>query len=242
LKRSGFTVLNLANNHTNDYGLDGRRQTVSALANAGLRTTGRPGEIAVVRVGPTTIALVGFAPYPWAQDALDLASARALIRRAAGQADVVVVTGHLGAEGRNHAHVRPGPETYLGERRGDSMAFARAVIDEGADLVALHGAHVLRALEWYRGRLIAYGLGNFSSHGNLNVAGTGGISAVLQASLRADGTWAEGRLAPLRLVGKGAPVADPSGAAIELVRSISAEDVGAAAPRLTDAGAILPPE
>ena len=28
--------------------------------------------------------------------------------------------------------MRPGPEIYLGERRGDSMAFARAVIDEGS--------------------------------------------------------------------------------------------------------------
>ena len=41
-----------------------------------------------------------------------------------------MVTGHFGAEGRDHAHVRPGLETYLGERRGDSIAFARAVVDE----------------------------------------------------------------------------------------------------------------
>jgi hypothetical protein len=137
--------------------------------------------------------------------------------------------------------VSPGPEVYLGERRGDSMALAHAVIDEGADLVALHGAHVLRALEWYRGRLIAYGLGNFSSYGNLNIAGTGGISAVLQASLRTDGTWARGRLAALKLVGRGAPFADPSGRALALVRSLSSADIGAAAPRLTATGAILPP-
>jgi poly-gamma-glutamate capsule biosynthesis protein CapA/YwtB (metallophosphatase superfamily) len=241
LRRSGFTVLNLANNHANDYGLDGREATVLALQGAGLRTTGRPGEIATVRVGATTVAVVGFAPYPWAQDALHVAAARALVRRAAAGADLVVVTAHLSSEGSDHTHVRAGQETYLGERRGDSIAFARAVVDAGADLVALHGAHVLRALEWYRGRLIAYGLGNFSSHGNLSIAGPGGISVVLQLSLLPDGRWAGGRLAPLKLVGDGAPVADPSGAALDLVRALSEEDIGADAPLIAEDGELSPP-
>jgi poly-gamma-glutamate capsule biosynthesis protein CapA/YwtB (metallophosphatase superfamily) len=241
LKTAGFTILNLANNHADDYGSDGRATTAAALRAAGLRTTGRPGEIAVVRIGDARVAILGFATYPWSQDARDLTGAAALVRRADALADIVVVTGHLGAEGKEHEHLRAERELYLGEDRGDPVAFSHAVVQAGADLVALHGPHVLRALEWYRGRLIAYSLGNFSAYGNLNIAGPGGISAVLQATLRADGTWVEGRLAPIRLVGKGAPVADPNGAAIPRVRSLSRSDVGRRAPRLTASGSIVAP-
>ena len=241
LTSAGFTVLNLANNHANDYGATGRVQTVAALRAARLRTTGRPGEIAVINVGDARVAVLGFSTYPWAQDARNLPAARALVRKADALADLVIVTGHLGAEGSAYTHVRPGTELFLGENRGDPMAFSHAVVDAGADLVALHGPHVLRALEWYRGRLIAYSLGNFSAYGNFNISGAGGISAVLQASLRADGRWVEGRLAPLRLVGKGAPVADPSGTAITTVRALSRADMRRRAPRLTSSGEILPP-
>ena len=241
LATAGFTVLNVANNHANDYGPVGRQQTVDALRRAGLRTTGRPGEITVVRAGATRVALVGFAPYPWAQDALDLSGAAALVRRAARRADLVIVTAHLGGEGSAYAHVRPGPENFLGEQRGNPVALAHTVVNAGADLIAMHGPHVLRALEWYHGRLIAYSLGNFSAYGNFNLAGSSGTSAVLQAELHSDGRLAKARLVPLSLVGKGEPVPDPSRRALTIVRALSQADMGRRAPRLLSSGEIRPP-
>ena len=241
LAGAGFTVLNLANNHANDYGPVGRQQTVTALRAAGLRTAGRPAEITVVRVGGKRIAILGFAPYPWAQDALDLSGAAALVRRAAQRADLVIVTAHIGAEGSAYTHVRPGPEVFLGEERGNPIGFAHTVVNAGADLVAMHGPHVLRALEWYRGRLIAYSLGNFSAFGNFNIAGSGGISAVLQADLHSDGRLAKARLVSLALIGKGEPVADPSRRALAAVRSLSRADIGRRAPRVLASGEIRPP-
>ena len=82
---------------------------------------------------------------------LDIPTAAALVRRAAAAADVVVVNMHIGAEGADRAHVRRGPETFLGEQRGDPIRFAHAVVDAGADLVVGHGPHVLRGMEFYRG-------------------------------------------------------------------------------------------
>jgi poly-gamma-glutamate capsule biosynthesis protein CapA/YwtB (metallophosphatase superfamily) len=38
---------------------------------------------------------------------------------------------------------------------------ARKAIDAGADIVICHHPHVLQGLEWYKGHLIAYSLGNF---------------------------------------------------------------------------------
>ena len=49
LKRAGFTIMNLANNHAFDFGASAQAETIAALKRAGLRFTGRPGEIAVLR-------------------------------------------------------------------------------------------------------------------------------------------------------------------------------------------------
>src|SRR5688572_21626316 len=119
LKRAGFTIMNLANNHAFDFGASAQAETIAALTRAGLRFTGRPGEIAVVRKGATKVAFVGFAPYPWAQDLLDIEGAVKLVRKADRKADVVVATMHAGAEGADEQHVRPGPERFLGEPRGN---------------------------------------------------------------------------------------------------------------------------
>src|SRR4029079_4437742 len=92
-------------------------------------------------------------------------------RKADRWADLVVVTMHAGAEGSDHQHVRPGNECFLGENRGNSVAFAHSVVRAGADLVVGTGPHVLRGMEWYRGRLIAYSLGNFAGYDVFSLGG-----------------------------------------------------------------------
>jgi poly-gamma-glutamate capsule biosynthesis protein CapA/YwtB (metallophosphatase superfamily) len=241
LKRAGLTIMNLANNHALDYGESGQAETVAALRRARLRTTGRPGEIAVIRARGIKVAFVGFAPYPWAQSLLDIKAAARLVRRADRKADVVVVTMHAGAEGSDHQHVRPGRETYLGEPRGNVVAFSHAVVRAGADLVVGHGPHVLRGIEWYRGRVIAYSLGNFLGNGTLNVDGPTGRTAVLRASLRRNGTWVSGKLVPVKLTPGGLPRVDRSGAALSMVRSLSRADFGRDAVRVSPSGTLLPP-
>jgi poly-gamma-glutamate capsule biosynthesis protein CapA/YwtB (metallophosphatase superfamily) len=241
LRRVGFSVLNVANNHTRDAGESGLEETAAALRRSGIATTGRPDEIAVVRANGIRVAVLGFAPYPWAADLLDIPAAQRLVRRAGARADLVVVNMHAGAEGTAYAHVRPGSESYLGERRGDPVAFARAVVDAGADLVLGHGPHLLRAAEWYRGRLIAYSLGNFSSYRNFDLSGPLGSSVVLRARLRADGSWVGGRLVPVRLEGTGSPTHDADSTALALVRDLSRSDVGRRAPRIAPDGSLRPP-
>jgi Bacterial capsule synthesis protein PGA_cap len=240
LRDAGFTVLNLANNHAYDFGAEGNRQTRTALDSAGVHHTGAPGQITVVPAGPVTVAVLGFAPYAWAQSLLDLRSAAALVRRAKAQADLVVVQMHVGAEGADHTHVKPGTETYLGENRGDSIAFAHAVVDAGADLVVGHGPHVLRAMEFYRGRLIAYSMGNFAGYRTLAYTGVVGVGGVLHVSLRRDGTYAGGRLVATRMVAPGLPAVDRSGEAVALVRSLCAADLPTTGAKLTADGSVVP--
>jgi poly-gamma-glutamate capsule biosynthesis protein CapA/YwtB (metallophosphatase superfamily) len=241
LRRAGFTVMNLANNHALDYGEVGQRDTVAAVRAARLLITGRPGEIAYTNVRGTRVALLGFAPYPWAQDLLDLPAAEALVRKADKWADVVVVTMHAGAEGREHRHVRPGAERFLGENRGNAVAFAHSVVRAGADLVVGSGPHVLRGMEWYRGRLIAYSLGNFVGYHTLNTSGVSGVSGILRLTLNRDGSWSAGSLVPVTLSGSGIPRRDPHRTAPMLVRALSREDFGRRAVRVAANGDLHAP-
>jgi poly-gamma-glutamate capsule biosynthesis protein CapA/YwtB (metallophosphatase superfamily) len=241
LRRAGFTVMNLANNHAMDFGATGQADTVAAVRKAGLLTTGRPGEIAYTRIRGTRVALVGFAPYPWAQSLLRIPEAQAIVRKADRWADLVVVTMHAGAEGREHLHVRPGTEWFLGENRGNSIAFAHAVVQAGADVVVGSGPHVLRGMEWYRGRLIAYSLGNFVGYHTLATDGVTGMSGVLQITLGRDASWIAGALVPITIAGDGIPRPDPAEAALGLVRKLSRADFGPRAVTVSRTGVLRPP-
>lgn len=238
LRKAGFTVMNLANNHAFDYGPSGQAQTLAALARQRLAHTGRPGEITYQQVGEIRVAVVGFAPYPWAQQLTDIPAARRLVRTAATEADVVIVTMHAGAEGTDHTHVRAGTEMYLGENRGNVVAFSHAVVDAGADVVIGHGPHVLRGMEWYRGRLIAYSLGNFAGYKVFALGGPLSLSGILRVTLRGDGGFDSGTLVPTRLVGAGVPALDPAESAHGIVRTLSKADFGARAVKVSANGSL----
>lgn len=238
LARAGFTVMNLANNHAFDYGETGLQQTIAALERADLLYTGRPNQITVQKVGDIRVATVGFAPYPWAASLTDIAAAKLLVRAADRVSDVVVVTMHAGAEGRDHQHVRPGTERFLGENRGNSVRFAHAVVDAGADLVVGSGPHVLRGMEWYKGRLIAYSLGNFAGYDVFSLGGPLSTSGILRVTLDGAGRYETGRLVPTHMVGPGLPALDPSEAAHGLVRTLSRADFGPRGVKISSDGII----
>ena len=226
LVRAGFTVMNLANNHAYDFGSKGLQETIDALDRVGLLYTGRPNQITVQKVGRIRVATVGFAPYPWAASLTDIAAAQKLVRAADRVSDVVVGTMHAGAEGRDRQHVRPGTERFLGENRGDSVRFTHAVVDAGADLVVGSGPHVLRGMEWYKGRLIAYSLGNFAGYDVFSLGGALSTSAILRVTLDGAGRFETGQLVPTHMVGAGMPALDPSETAHGVVRTLSREDFG----------------
>lgn len=226
LKQAGFTILNLANNHAFDFGARGLRETVRTLDRQGLQHTGRPGQITVQQVGDVAVALLGFSSYPWAQSLTDIPAARRLVRRAGERADLVVVTFHGGAEGAARQRVPRRTEWFLGENRGNLVRFAHAVVDAGADVVVGHGPHVLRGMEWYRGRLIAYSLGNFAGYKVFALEGPLSVSGILRLTLRADGRFESGILVPTRLDGAGVPKLDTEERAHGLVRRLSRLDFG----------------
>ncbi|RZU50657.1 poly-gamma-glutamate capsule biosynthesis protein CapA/YwtB (metallophosphatase superfamily) [Krasilnikovia cinnamomea] len=243
LKEAGFQLLNTANNHSKDYGVAGYRNTVAALEDAGLRHTGAEDQITVVDVKGVSVAVVGFSPYAGANNLNDLDHSRTVIEQAKEKADLVVVQVHMGAEGSDKNHVKPGNELFFGENRGDPIAFSHAVIDAGADVVIGHGPHVLRGMEFYKGKLIAYSLGNFAGGGKtLSSAGVLKYSGILHVTLGADGRFAGGTFLSTYLNGVGVPTRDSANErGRKMVAQLSADDFGDTAARIADDGAITPP-
>jgi hypothetical protein len=238
LRRAGVDIVNGANNHAFDYGAAGWQMTRQALAGARVGATGAPDEIQVLRRRGNRVAFVGFSTYPWAADMADDAQVRALVARAAGQADIVVAFFHAGAEGASKTHVPRGPEHAFGEYRGDSRHFSHVAIDAGADLVLGSGPHVLRGLQLYRHRLVAYSLGNLAGFHNFGTAGRSGLSALLTVALSPDGRFYAARITSLALDGAAIPHRDPSRRAVRLMRSLTRADFAGGGLRIDRRGLV----
>jgi hypothetical protein len=242
---AGFTHLNLANNHANDYGPAGRASTERILDSLGLERYGPLGRIAIdtLRRGDsvTVIGIVGFATYPYAYDLLDIERSAAVVDSIRPLVDLLVVTFHGGAEGKRALHVPEAAESLGHEPRGELRRWAHAVVDAGADAVVGHGPHVLRGIEFYRGRLVAYSLGNFLTYRGFNLDGPLGVTGVLQLEFAPDRRLRRARLVPMTQRPGGGPTPDAAGTALELVRRLSAEDFGTAAATVSEYGDIGPP-
>jgi hypothetical protein len=241
LRDGGFHLMSLANNHTQDMGPQGLRNTRAALDAVGISHTGAPNQITNVDVKGVRVAVLGFAIYSWSQNLNDIPAAQTMVRKAASAADIVVIQMQGGAEGANQSHQRPGHEYFYDEDRGDLMKFSRAVIDAGADVIFGHGPHVMRGMEFYKGRLIAYSLGNFCGFGVLSSAGFLGVGGVLKVALRRDGSWSSGRLIATEMVRGGLVAPDPDKRALSFVNRLSREDFGPTAARISRDGTITPP-
>jgi hypothetical protein len=131
---------------------------------------------------------------------------------------------HAGAEGADKTHTPKGVESAFGEFRGSPRAFAHAMIDAGASAVLGSGPHVIRGVERYKGRLVAYSLGNFAGWGNFRTSGTSGLSGLLTIRVDRRGNVLGGRWLSLKLADSGAPVVDPKHASTDLVRKLSRQD------------------
>ena len=245
LVEAGFTHLNLANNHANDLGPAGRQSTEQVLEGLGVHLYGPLGRITVdtIRRGDslTTVGLVGFTTYPYAYNLLDIERSAAVVDSMRPLVDLLLVTFHGGTEGVRALRTSEVAESLGREPRGDLRRWARAVIDAGADAVIGHGPHVLRGMEFYRGRLIAYSLGNFATYRGFNLAGPLGVTGVLQLEFSGDRTLRAARFVPMKQLPQQGPFPDPENTAIHLVRRLSAEDFGATAAVITESGEIVPP-
>ncbi len=224
LASTGFNLLSIANNHARDFGEEGRDASMQALDMAGIRHSGRVGDVATWQQSGLNLAMVAFAPFGGSHDMLDEVGVRSLVEQLAAQSDILIVSFHGGAEGADKTRLPFAKESFHGEDRGDVVAFARMAVEAGADLVVGHGPHVPRAMELYQGRMIAYSLGNFATYWGINVRGLNGLAPILQATLDQNGKFIEGQIHSNRQQRPLGPLPDPEHQAARLIRELSYQD------------------
>jgi poly-gamma-glutamate capsule biosynthesis protein CapA/YwtB (metallophosphatase superfamily) len=240
LKDAGVDVASTANNHSGDFGEECRRQTESTLDGLGIAWSGPAGTVATLERNGLRIGLIAFHTSASCNHVNNLPMARQLVRSVAASHDLVIVSFHGGAEGAKAVHVPAGKEKFMGEDRGDLRAFTHAVIDAGAHLVIGHGPHVARAMEFYKGRLIAYSMGNFATYGRFTLTGAQGLGMVLEVELDHAGQYLSGHILPTRQLGEGLPEPDPKNGVISLVRKLTAEDFPQTGAQISEDGTISP--
>ncbi len=240
LKDAGFNTLNIANNHASDFGSEGIESTITTLGTATIQPVGGK-RVAHYTIKNRRIAVVGFFYFEgtYAYVMQNRSEAAKIVRSLKDANDLVIVSFHGGAEGSTAQHVTGKTEEFLGEDRGNVSAFAHSVIDAGADLVLGHGPHVLRALEVYRGKLIAYSLGNFLAYERFNLDGPNGVSVALKAHLDpVTGDFLGGQLLPVKLGTQGIPVPDSRRKGVALIRNLTKQDIENPGLVIADDGAV----
>ncbi|MBE8969277.1 CapA family protein [Nostocales cyanobacterium LEGE 12452] len=218
---AGFNVFNMANNHAMDFGPVGFKDTMKNLQAVGIATLGHKNQILYLEANNIPVAMIGFSPYEMYNSIHNLGAAKALVAEAKNKANIVVVSMHAGAEGTGALHVKNQTEFFYGENRGNAIAFARNMIDAGADLVLGHGPHVPRAMEIYQGKIIAYSLGNFLGYRTLSTNAQTGDSMILEVKLNSAGDLVSSKIIPVRMDRQGIPHIDRSFQTVKLMRYLN---------------------
>jgi len=237
-RAAGFTVLNSANNHSYDFAAQGVAATSAALRSVGIVQAGLPGQIGYVAVHGVRVAFVDVAPYYLTNNMLVPSQLPALITEAKHHASIVVVYMHTGAEGASADHVTKANEYYYGENRGNPYAYAHAAIDDGADLVLGSGPHVWRGMEFYRGHLIVYSMGDFTNYDAFSSWGNLSLSGVVHVTLSSTGAFVRGSIDPVIIEQGGLAVPDSRHQLWGFINGLSHSDFGASAALVSATGQI----
>ena len=217
----------MANNHSNDFGEEGMASTEKCLDEQGIKYAGVEGRTAtaiVVRNGVRYgICAFGHNSYTMSHNNLELV--KKVLDELRPKCDILVVSFHGGAEGKTKNHLPYGHEMFLGEDRGDLRTFAHFCIDNGADVIYGHGPHVVRCMEIYKKRFIAYSLGNFCTPYGINLTGISGYAPVVEIKIAGDGTFLSGQIHSfIQQKGIG-PRADKTNAVAKEIGRLCREDI-----------------
>ncbi|MGD9897647.1 MAG: CapA family protein [Calditrichaceae bacterium] len=184
LKESGVDIVTLANNHMYDYGETGIFDTIGLLDSVGIKHVGAGRNLIDARqpvifdihgLKLAYLAYYGTGPHSDSHPATEADAGTAMrnlayikedIQKIRDQVDYIVINFHWGVEKANY------PEE-------SEKYYARKSIDYGADLIVGHHPHVLQGVELYKGKVIAYSLGNFIFGGNGRTFETSAVLKIL---------------------------------------------------------------
>ncbi len=226
LSESGFDILSLANNHSGDFGDFGRKKTMHLLDSLQIEYAGLELKPSAEFIRDSIkYGFIAFAPNKGTLDLLNTEEAERRVKALSERNDIVIVSFHGGAEGKDFQHLTKKSEEFYGENRGNLYEFAHKMIDAGADIIFGHGPHVTRAMEIYKDRFIAYSLGNFSTYGRFNLSGPNGLAPLVQLVTNENGKFIRGKIIPIYQAGEGGAQIDPHKRVIDVVNKLNISDL-----------------
>jgi len=226
LKNNGFDVLTIANNHSGDFGDLGRQTTADLLDSLNIYHAGWiKYPVTTFIKGGVRYGVAAFSPNIGTVSIHDIKNAEKLVDSLSLISDIVIVTFHGGAEGSKHQHITREAEEFYGENRGNVYEFARKMIDAGADVVFGHGPHVSRAIDLYKGRFIAYSLGNFCTYGRFNLKGPNGIAPIVRIEISYKGEFISGNIYSAHQLGSGGTYKDSTLKAAKIIKTLTEIDI-----------------
>lgn len=237
---NGFDLMSVANNHANDFGQTGRLNTQRVLDSLGIVHAGSIDQPYVIkRIGRVKVGFCAFAPNRGTVSIHQYDKIKSTIQLLDSLSDIVIASFHAGAEGSKHQHVTRKREYYYGEDRGNVYELAHMLIDNGADVILGHGPHVVRAIEVYKDRFIAYSLGNFLTYGRFNLRGLAGEAPLVEIKTDATGKFLIGRIHAFRQSYSLGPRNDSNLSSIKTIQRLSLEDFPENPVIIEDSGSIV---
>lgn len=241
---AGFDYVSVSNNHSGDFGNEGKIGTMRALNEANLAYAGFENscEQRFLELNGVRYGFASFSVSSGTLTVFNTEKAKKTIAALRDSADIVIVTMHVGAEGSKYTHVTREMEEFLGDKRGNPYQFARLAIDAGADVVFGHGPHVPRAIDLYKGKFIAYSLGNFATSTSVNISGVTGYAPIVKITVdKKTGNFKEGQIYSFIQRGNNGdrkPTRDDKGACIKLMKELTEQDIPEAGVKISDDGKI----
>ena len=151
LTSSSVEAANIANNHSHDYGEKSFQDTVQTLEENGIKTFGYD-DVAVLEVKGIRVGMFGI--YELDDHLERIPQVKQDIAKLKDQnVDIIVAVFHWSNE-------------LVTVPDENQVTLAHLAIDEGADVVVGHHPHVVQGIDEYKGKMIAYSLGNFCFGGN----------------------------------------------------------------------------
>ncbi len=223
LKKSMIKGFSIANNHIYDGGENSAKKTFEILKKEGFVVSGLKGTYDTFRFKNIKVGFIAYSVYDYTNNLLDERDLK-IVEDLEKKVDILIVSMHAGTEGDSAMHVRDRFETFKGEKRGDVKKLARYLVEMGADIVFGHGPHVIRGIEIYKDRIIAYSLGNFACFYGLNLSYPRNISFILKVKVNSKGEFLEGNIIPLILKSPGIPEYDEEERAVKILEKLIKED------------------
>jgi len=247
LTEAGYDFMCLANNHIYDFWDDGIVSTEQTLDAIGMGYAGAKDPTGkrehrqwdIKEINGVRYGFCAFCHEDYTLRLQDTATVRAIITHLDSVADIVVVAFHGGCEGWSARHLPDKTEYFQGDDRGHLREFARRCVDWGADVVYGHGPHVCRAMQLYKGRIIAYSLGNFCTTG-MGVAGVTGYAPLLMLTLDGNGRFVEGKIHSFQQAPMRGPQPDPKNTAAQEIATLTREDIPDSGLRFSPDGTLSP--